>query len=135
MNDQLQGLLIPLKEAEPNMMLWIALLILLFLLGVLFWRWNNHRRLPSIIAQKRLKKLMGSSSNTVDKSQVSALEIANILCQGLGVRRLDQFQASDKPKWMKFHNRLNDACYSRKKKNDIDIRSLINEAHKWLAQG
>ena len=134
MSDQLQGLLIPPKEAEPNIVLWFGLTVLLCFFGLMIWRWNRYRKTSVVVAQKKLKYLKRLSCKTVDESQAIALELALLLCQGLGVKRLDQFQASNKPQWMKFHNKLNMACYSSFEKNDIDMKSLLNEAQQWLIQ-
>ena len=141
MNDQLQGLLIPPKQAEPNLTLWLGVALLFFLLGLVIWRWNKYRKTSVVVAQKKLNHLKSLPCKTVEESQMIALKLAHILCQGLGIKRLDQFQASDESRWLEFHHRLNTACYSSIEKNDIGIginknmKSLLNEAQQWLLQG
>ena len=135
MNNQLQDLLIPPKQAEANSLLWLGLALFICLLGFALWRWNQYHMQPAIIAQKKLRKLLNQSYKTPEESRQVALNVANILCEGLGVKRLDQFETNKNQKWEYFHQRLNTACYSSEnKKNNTDITELINEAKQWLSK-
>jgi len=133
MNNQLQDLLIPPKQADPNSLLWLGLVLFICLLGLAIWRWNQYHMQPAIIAQKKLQKLLKQANKTPEESKQVALKVANILCEGLGVKRLDQFQSNEIQQWESFHNRLNTACYSSaNKKNNTDVAALISEARQWL---
>lgn len=130
MDNQLQGLLIPPKTVEFGLFFYLSLILLCIILVLLLWRWNKYRKQPSILALKKLEKLKELPCRTAGESQAAALELAVLLCQGLEVNRLDQFQPIDKQNWLTFHNKLNTACYSSVEK--FEIRSLLKEAKKWL---
>ena len=135
MNDQLQGLLIPSQEAGYNTMLWLGLVLLFSIFGGVLWRWNIYRKNPSVIAQKELRNLMNLPCKTGADSQVIAIKIASVLCRGLGVTRLDQFQTEKINQWEEFLSKLNTACYSSvgdTEEESVNIKSLLNDAKEWL---
>ena len=133
MNNQLQDLLIPPQQAEANSLLWLELVLLFCLLGLAIWRWNKYHMHPAIIAQKKLQQLLNQANITPEESKQIALKVANILCEGLDVKRLDQFQINKNQKWESFHKKLNTACYSSANiNNNADITELISEARQWL---
>ncbi|MEE9446003.1 MAG: hypothetical protein V3V19_10110 [Cocleimonas sp.] len=138
---QLQGLIIPLKDESFNPVLYLSLLVLVGFLSFIAWRWYKKKlkNQAVITAQKSLYALQQSYNSTSQTSQNTALELVSILCQGLGVKRLDQYQAYDPHKWHTFHQTLNTLCYSKQplihssKQSSIEISSLFKEAKKWLS--
>jgi len=134
LDDQLQGLLMPPKEAGVNLPLWLGLALLLCLLLLGLWRWNKTRNSATAIAQRKLQALMQSPANSSKASQSIAVELASLLCQGLGVNRLDQFQAENTQAWNTFQDKLNKACYSTQAVSDMQalLQALFNEAGHWL---
>jgi len=140
MNNQLQDLILPSKQVEPNYLIWpglfMLLVVLAWALGLVLWRWRKYRKQTVYIANKKLQKLLDQPCESNKDSKELALQVASILRQGLGVTRLDQFDAGrNRPKWERFHKRLNEACYSsasRFSKEEINLNDLINNAMQWL---
>jgi len=144
MNNQLQDLILPSKQVEPNYLIWLGLFMLLVVFGWALWRWRKYRKQTVYIAYKKLQKLLNQSCESNKDSKELALQIASILRQGLGVTRLDQFDAGkNRPKWERFRKRLNEACYSFSSfstsssastfsKEEINLNDLINNAMQWL---
>ena len=139
---QLQGLIIPPKDEGFNTELYLGLLMLVALLGVFAWRWYQKKvkNRALLTAQKALSALQQSYSSAPESSQSTALAIVSLLCQGLGVKRLDQYQAYDSLKWHNFHQKLNVLCYSKKPskqlsaQSNLEIDSLFQEAKQWLSK-
>ncbi len=142
--NQLQGLIIPPKDAGFNTELWLGLFVLAGLLGFIAWRWYKKKlqNQALITAKKSLHALQHSyenASQSLQLSQDKALELVSLLCQGLAVKRLDQYQPDDLPKWQKFHQKLNVLCYSScysshsSKPLNIELGSLFKEAKQWLS--
>ena len=140
MNNQLQDLILPSKQVEPNYLIWLGLFMLLVVLGLALWRWHKYRKQTVYIAHKKLQKLLKQSCESNKDSKELALQVASILRQGLGVTRLDQFDAGkNRLKWERFHKRLNEACYSFSSrsastfsKEEINFNDLIKNAMQWL---
>ena len=140
MNNQLQDLILPGKQVESNHLIWLGLFMLLvvlaWVLGLVLWRWRKYRKQSVYIAHKKLQKLLKQPCESNKDLKEHALQVASILRQGLGVTRLDQFDAGkNRPKWERFHKRLNEACYSsasRFSKEEINLNDLINNAMQWL---
>lgn len=132
--DQLQGLLMPPTKAGFTTEVWLGVLLILCLMVFALWRWRKNQNTPSAIAQRKLHSLMQLQANTPETSQDIALHLVNLLCQGLGVNRLDQYQpqkqSESTKKWDTFHSKLNTACYSAHP--DTDIKPLLSEAKRWL---
>ena len=132
--DQLQGLLMPPTKADFNTALWLGVVLMVCLLIFALWLWKKRRYTPSAIAQRKLHSLMQLQANTSETSPSIALNLVSILCQGLEVNRLDQYQPkkhSENPKkWHTFHSKLNTACYSAHP--NTDIKALFIEARHWL---
>lgn len=139
MNDQLQDLLIPVKQTSVSLMIYWGLGLLFVFLALAIWRWNKYRSSSAyvvFITAKKINDLKKLPCRTARDSQTIALKLAFLLCEGFAVTRLDQFQPSDKSRWEKFYNRLNLLCYSSNKDSDnnenFDIKSLLDEAQQWL---
>lgn len=142
MNNQLQDLLIPVKQTPVSLIIFWALGLLFLLLGLAIWRWNKYRSSSAYavyITRKKINDLKKLPCETAKESQTIALKLAYLLCEGFAITRLDQFQASDELGWSNFYNRLNSLCYSssenrenieNNKNNDIKI--LLDEAQQWL---
>jgi len=110
--DQLEDLLLPPAPPVFNSTLWLVIGLLLCLFAMALWRWQKHRNTAWYLAKKNLHVLEQQSKNTADSSQETAIQLASLLRQGLGVKRLDQYQPQDIHAWNTFQNKLNVACYS-----------------------
>ena len=126
----LQDLILPADDALINPMLgWFLGLLFLFSLFMI-WRWNKARKTPRKQAIQKLKKLR----DTKKIPQASALQLSQILREGLEVPRLDLVKPEgdqDARKWQDYTSDIEIACYA-KQTNKIDIESLLNQANDWL---
>lgn len=143
--DQLQDLLLPPEAPAFNTTLWLGIGLLLCLFAFGLWRWQKYRNTTSYLARKSLYALEQQSKKTDQTPQTTAIQCASILCKGLGVKRLDQYQPQDIHAWNTFKNKLNSFCYSESEALDsslqngkkkgrcaFSISSLIEEAKEWL---
>ena len=137
-SSQLQGLIIPPNDVGFNTELWLGLLLLACLMGLIAWRWNKKRikNRALVRAQRSLHALQNSYKEKNQSSHFAALELVSILCKGLDVKRLDQYQADDVPKWQLFHQKLNTLCYSKDSLNQskIKLAPLFKETKQWLSE-
>ncbi len=133
MNDQLADLLLPPSEPLINYALYLGLGLLLAVLVLSFWFWKNYQNKPLTIAKKRLKELNSEYLKQTSNPHEVALKLSNILCTGLEIKRLDQYQPVKKTDWDTYHKRLNAACYSSVTDNKTEnINMLLAEAKHWL---
>ena len=109
--EQLEGLILPPEAVLVNTTLWLGLLLISSLLLLSFWRWNKHRHSAIFLAQKKLAALEECVTEPQDETEV-ALQLNSLLCQGLKIKRLDQYQPEDSEAWRAFHTQLNSLCYS-----------------------
>lgn len=130
MNDQLQDLLLPPKASGVGVELWLGGVLFLFICLLALWYWNKYRKSAFFVAQKELSALEKLPVNTSEDSRNIALRLASLLCLGLGVRHLNQYQAEDAVAWDRFQKKLNKACYSPVSEKTSGL--LFSEAESWL---
>jgi hypothetical protein len=143
--NDLQGLIMPPAEARFNTELWLGFFIIFSLILLGLYRWRQSVNKPSVVqkklAQKKLNSLHQDYKNGIKSSQVDpsetqqvAIKVVSILCKGLGVNRLDQYQPKDRQTWQSFHHSLNSACYTpdTSAESGSDLSALFKEAKDWL---
>lgn len=128
--DQLQGLILPLPENGFSPVLWLGLFLIVTLLGLALWRWKKSQTSTLLIARKALETLIKTSSPDKDK-QATAIKCSQILSAGFGVKHLDQYHPADTSQWEKFYKKLNDLCYSNE--SNGELYSLLKEAKYFLS--
>lgn len=135
LNDKLQGLLLPPENSMTHWSFILSLIIIsLLLIALTVWLYHQHKQKPVIIALIRLKHLKQQKrrdQSTPSDLQATALEIAQILRQGLEVTRLDNYQSKQKTSWEIFKSSLNNACYSTNP-NVMELKQIFTEAEHWL---
>lgn len=128
--ESLQGLLIPPEVQGFNFALWFGVLCAVTALVFIFWRWLKHQKKASTIALKKLTELAKKSDPT---QQNKNIQLVSVLCQGLNIKRLDQFQTLKKDEWDAFQEQINSACYSPSSDStNVDFDALLKEAKQWL---
>jgi len=133
MDGQLRDLIIPSPVAHHDSVLWLGLFLGLSLLTLLIWRWRHHQTLATTKALKKLISIEKRISHkSPDHPQQLAIQINQILCEGLELPHLDQYQGDNLSAWSDFYHDLTQACYANQP--DSDLKSLITQAKTWLIQ-
>jgi len=128
----LQGLLIPPEPEGFNSILWLSILLGIGLIVILLWYWQAYKKKPTTVALKQLD-LLNQKENLSQHTKL--IQLVSILCQGLKIKRLDQYKPTNIDAWKSFQLSLDTACYASGSEEIIDTQlfdSLLNEAKQWL---
>jgi hypothetical protein len=137
--DQLQGLILPLPENGFSPVLWLGLFLFITLYSLALWRLRKTQNSELFKARKALDFLIKSSSssstassniNPSNNKQATAIKCSQILSAGFGVKNLDQYQPANNEQWQKFHQQLNTLCYSND--SSIKLYPLLQQAKSFL---
>jgi hypothetical protein len=136
LDDQLQGLMIPAESSEYGLVTWAVFVAVIALVLLFLWRYQQYRKTPVIMAKRKLKALHGGQQKD---TQARAIEMAKILCQGLGVARLDEYEPVTEPEstdmdWNVFRVRLDSLCYTTSGQREDELNQLFSEACFWLGR-
>ncbi len=130
MGDQLQGLIVPPENTGIDTVLWLSLFLGLCLLVIGFLRWKKNQQLATTIALKKINTLRNQPVDSKHENQKQAIQLVQILCEGLQVKHLDQYQTEDKKEWETFRKKLDLLCYSAQPTSKLD--PLVLDAKRWI---
>jgi len=139
LDDQLQGLMIPAESSEYGLVTWAVFVAVIALVLLFLWRYQQYRKTPVIMAKRKLKALQSLHGGQQKDTQARAIEMAKILCQGLGVARLDEYEPVTEPEstdmdWNVFKVRLDSLCYTTSGQREDELNQLFSEACFWLGR-
>jgi hypothetical protein len=135
LSDQLQGLLLPPSQ-DSDSGIYLLLGCATLCVGLLtILRWKQHRNTAARIAIKQIKVLQNEWNANPENRQVTAVQLAHLVREGLQITRLDTYLPQDTSSWNRFLKALDVLCYAPNKVDDTseELTQVIQESLDWLS--